>query len=124
MRYPRVKMFAWRVADRFGDYGLVGVAILVHTAGDVIVIDTFLMSCRVLGRGVENAVFAAMAAYARLQNAASLRGRYIRTQKNSLVADLYRDHGFIPMSDSYWETGDLNKFVWPAHITRAGNESL
>ena len=121
---PGARVFAWRVADRFGDYGLVGVAILMHTAGDFIVIDTFLMSCRVLGRGVENAVFAAMAAYARLQGATKLRGRYIPTQKNSLVADLYRDHGFIPTGDSYWETGDLNKFLWPAHITRAGNESL
>lgn len=120
---PGVQMFAWRVADRFGDYGLVGVVILLRAA-DFIDIDTFLMSCRVLGRGIESAVFAAVAAYARLLNATKLRGRYVPTPKNSLVADLYRDHGFKPMGDCYWESDDLDRFFWPAHITRAGDASL
>lgn len=120
---PGAKMFAWRVADRFGDYGLVGVVILIRTA-NAIDIDTLLMSCRVLGRGVENAVFAAVAAYARLQNASKLRGQYIPTPKNSLVADLYRDQGFIPVGDGCWESDDLEKFLWPAHITRVTNTSL
>jgi FkbH-like protein len=120
---PGAKMFAWRVADRFGDYGLVGVVILIRTA-NAIDIDTLLMSCRVLGRGVENAVFAAVAAYARLQNASKLRGQYIPTPKNSLVADLYRDQGFKPLGDGHWESDDLEKFLWPAHITRVTNTSL
>ncbi|MGA2399065.1 MAG: HAD-IIIC family phosphatase [Steroidobacteraceae bacterium] len=114
-----VKIFAWRVADRFGDYGLVGVVIL-QRAGDSIDIDTFLMSCRVLGRGVEDAVFAAIADYAALQNATKLRGQYVPTNKNSLVADLYRDHGFRPVGDGYWESDDLGGLSWPAHIARVG----
>ena len=117
---PGVKLLAWRVADRFGDYGLVGVLILLNAA-NLIDIDTYLMSCRVLGRGVENAVFAAIAEYARGQNVTKLRGQYVPTQKNSLVADLYRDHGFKPVGDGYWESDDLDKFLWPAHITRAGD---
>jgi predicted enzyme involved in methoxymalonyl-ACP biosynthesis len=102
---------------------LVGVVILIRTA-NAIDIDTLLMSCRVLGRGVENAVFAAVAAYARLQNASKLRGQYIPTPKNSLVADLYRDQGFKPLGDGHWESDDLEKFLWPAHITRVTNTSL
>jgi len=116
---PGAKVFAWRVADRFGDYGLVGVAILLHE-GDVIDIDTLLMSCRVLGRGVEQAIFAAMAAHARSLAASTLRGRYIATQKNSLVADLYRDQGFSPKGDGIWESDELDKCVWPDHIARGG----
>jgi FkbH-like protein len=115
-----VKIFAWRVADRFGDYGLVGVVILMR-ADDAIDIDTLLMSCRVLGRGVEDAVFAAITAHARLQNATKLRGRYVPTQKNALVADLYRAHGFKPIGDCQWEADDLDRFSWPSHITRPGD---
>jgi FkbH-like protein len=112
-------VLAWRVADRFGDYGLVGVMILVREA-DYIDIDTFLMSCRVLGRGVENAVFAAAADHARRQQAVKLRGRFIPTQKNALVAELYREHGFSPIGDGYWESESLDAFPWPAHIRRGG----
>jgi predicted enzyme involved in methoxymalonyl-ACP biosynthesis len=78
------------------------------------------MSCRVLGRGVEDAVFAAIADYAALQNATKLRGQYVPTNKNSLVADLYRDHGFRPVGDGYWESDDLGGLSWPAHIARVG----
>jgi FkbH-like protein len=46
-----------RVVDRFGDYGLVGV-VMYERAADRYTVDTFLLSCRVLGRGVEHAVLA------------------------------------------------------------------
>ena len=45
------------VSDRFGDYGLVGVAIC-EPRGEALDVDTFLLSCRVLGRGVEHAMLA------------------------------------------------------------------
>jgi len=117
---PGAKVFAWRVADRFGDYGLVGVAILLQD-GDAFDIDTLLMSCRVLGRGVEAAVFAAMAGHARSVAVTKLRGRYIANQKNALVADLYRDQGFQPKSSGLWESAELDKFAWPDHIKRVGD---
>jgi len=116
---PDVGLLAWRVADRFGDYGLVGVLILRH-GGDIIDIDSFLMSCRVLGRGVENAVFAAIADFARSVGATRLRGEYIPTPKNVMVANLYRDHGFEAMSERQWVSSDLTGFSWPDHISRPG----
>lgn len=116
---PGSKVFAWRVADRFGDYGLVGV-IIAERSGDSIMLDTFLMSCRVLGRGVESAIFAALAEYARSVGASQLVGQYIPSAKNSLVANLYRDHGFEPAQNGYWNSGDLSRFQWPDHITRPG----
>ncbi|MGO4843857.1 hypothetical protein AB4144_67415, partial [Rhizobiaceae sp. 2RAB30] len=56
---PDATVLAWRVSDRYGDYGLVGVLILEH-AEDQTEVETLLMSCRVLGRGVERAIFAAL----------------------------------------------------------------
>jgi FkbH-like protein len=84
---------AIRVADKFGDYGLVGVAIL-ETAGAEWEIDTFLMSCRVLSRGIETAFLARLVNEAAQRGARALLGRYIPTQKNVLVQDLYPQHGF------------------------------
>ena len=49
-----------RVVDRFGDYGLVGV-VMYEVAGDRCTVDTFLLSCRVLGRGVEHSVLSQLA---------------------------------------------------------------
>jgi len=85
---------AIRVADKFGDYGLVGVAIL--EAGDPAwEIDTFLMSCRVLSRGIETAFLATLTAEAGELGARSFLGRYVATPKNVLVKDLYPRHGFV-----------------------------
>jgi len=89
---------AIRVADKFGDYGLVGVAI-VKTSGDEWDIDTLLMSCRVLSRGIETALLATLAAEAADASAKALVGRYIPTQKNPLVAELYPRHGFTDVGD-------------------------
>jgi FkbH-like protein len=113
------EILAWRVSDRFGDYGLVGVMIL-QSAIEMVDIETFLMSCRVLGRGVEKAIFAAIADYARRKGVTKVRGQYLPTQKNSLVADLYPNHGFHPLGDGYWQADTLDGFMWPSHIARPG----
>ena len=81
------------VKDRFGDYGLVGVGILKHVNG-VAEFDTLLMSCRVLGRGIETAMISYAVYLARARGSKELRGRYIPTRKNAMVADLFTRHGF------------------------------
>jgi FkbH-like protein len=86
---------AMRVSDKFGDYGLVGVAIL-EAAGEEWQIDTLLMSCRVLSRGIETAFLATLAGEAAGRGAKALIGRYVPTLKNPLVKDLYPQHGFSP----------------------------
>jgi FkbH-like protein len=88
------RVYSARVRDRFGDNGLTAVAIAGPAHADTWSIDTFLMSCRVMGRGVETAMFAWIADEARRAGARSLRGRYLPTAKNSMVRDLYRQHGF------------------------------
>jgi FkbH-like protein len=99
---------AMRVADRFGDNGLVGVAILGPLSDGIKEIDTLLMSCRVMGRGVESAFVAHLAEHARAQAATSLRGRYIPTPKNAPARDCYARLGFAraeeqPDGTEVWE---------------------
>jgi len=84
---------AIRVADKFGDYGLVGVAVLERSDAEWKV-DTFLMSCRVLSRGIETAFLATVVAEAADRGPKTFAARYVPTPKNVLVKNLYPEHGF------------------------------
>lgn len=76
----RGRLFA--VKDRFGDYGLTG-CVLYRDAGDGWEIDTLLLSCRVLGRGVEHRVLRQLAAEAHAAGIATLRIPFGRSAKNA-----------------------------------------
>lgn len=82
-----------RLADRFGDAGLVGVCILRY-GGQQVVFDTFLLSCRVLGRGVEDAFLVQCLRRARLRGCRTALGECRPTLKNAQVEDFYPRHGF------------------------------
>gem|GEM_PF-829288 len=76
------------VKDRFGEYGLVGVAITIENEKEkTLFIDTFLLSCRVLGRGVENAVLFGLKKYCEEKNLFSLRADFIPSAKNKPILD-------------------------------------
>jgi len=93
------RVWSLRLADRYADNGLVGVAI-AHLEGEVCEIDTFLMSCRVIGRTVETALLAHLATDARAQGARWLQGWFLPTKKNAPAAEFYRDHGFAPAQET------------------------
>ena len=78
--------------DRFGDSGIVGVCILKYEANQAI-IDSFLLSCRVLGRGVEEAFLAHCLKRAKRRCTTAI-GEYRRTAKNGQVKDFYSRRGF------------------------------
>jgi FkbH-like protein len=84
-----------RLMDRFGDNGLISV-VCGDLQGDEVAIDLWLMSCRVLQRGVEQLVLNRLAERARRLGAVALRGTYIPTAKNGLVCDHYSGLGFAP----------------------------
>lgn len=69
------------VADRFGEYGFVGLMIF-QTNNGVLNVDTFLLSCRVLGRGVEHKMLAALGTLATESNLSNVRLPFKPTQKN------------------------------------------
>jgi FkbH-like protein len=79
--------------DRFADHGLVGVLIATREEDDM-VIDTWLLSCRVIGRTAEQAMLEQLARRAEAQGCTRLRGTYAPTAKNGLVAGLYEGLGF------------------------------
>lgn len=94
-----------QVRDRFGDNGIVGLA-MAKAAGDEVLVDTFLLSCRVIGRTVETAMLAHLCEWARGRRARRLRGRIVPTPKNVPVRGLYESHGFKHASE------DANGIEW------------
>jgi FkbH-like protein len=93
---------SFTLSDRFGDHGLVSVVLLRRTAPDTAFIDTWLMSCRVLKRGMEGFVLNGIVAAARAGGLARVEGEYLPTAKNGMVADHYPRFGFQPRG-SRWE---------------------
>jgi FkbH-like protein len=90
---PDKLMLQVRLEDRFGDNGIISIVIVGKT-GMEWDIETWLMSCRVLGRRVENAVLNTIAGYARSQGAGALTGSYIPSAKNQMVQDHYKKLSF------------------------------
>jgi FkbH-like protein len=78
--------------DRFGDNGIIAVVIL-RFEGDAAIIDTWAMSCRVFARTMEHFTFACVVRVARERGCSRLVGRYARTAKNGVVAELYPSLG-------------------------------
>jgi FkbH-like protein len=82
------------VADRFGDSGLTGVA-MCEITDNTLRIDNILLSCRVLGRGVETALMSCIAKAALYQGCTKITGVYIPSAKNAPIADYFDKVGFI-----------------------------
>ena len=95
---PAALTLQLRLLDTLGDNGVIGI-VAGHPDGAAIVIDTWLMSCRVLGRGVERATLNLVVAEARRLGAATLVGVYVPTAKNGMVRDHYKNLGFTPAGE-------------------------
>ena len=93
MTDPEVVTLQARLLDRFGDNGLISVIIALPEK-KALSIDSWLMSCRVLKRGVETALFQELVRMAQARGFRAIHGDYIPTAKNSMVKRLYSDLGF------------------------------
>ncbi|MGB3404755.1 MAG: HAD-IIIC family phosphatase [Microcoleaceae cyanobacterium] len=80
------------VKDRFGDYGLVGV-IIFQLGREALIVDTFLLSCRALGRGVEYQMLAHLGRLSKKQGLKSVNLAYIPTKKNKPALDFINKIG-------------------------------
>jgi FkbH-like protein len=98
MESEAYRLYDLHVADRFGDHGLVGTAVIL-THGEEWRIDSLLMSCRVMGLGVETAFLERIYSDAVKERAVRLIGEYVQTKKNQSVEDFYAQHGFSLSSD-------------------------
>lgn len=97
-RDPAWRLYALDVTDRFGDYGTTGL-VFAHRLGDSTTwdLDTVLLSCRVLGRGVESALLRLVTGDLMAAGARRLTGRLIPTPKNAPARDFLPRHGFAPI---------------------------
>jgi FkbH-like protein len=98
---PNYYTFSFTLEDKFGNNGLICVVILQKESSDVLFIDTWFMSCRVLKRGMENFTLNTIAGFAKDNGFDSLKGEYIATAKNGMVASHYEVLGFKQDGD-HW----------------------
>jgi len=94
----------YTLKDKFGDHGLVSVVILEKKSEEELFVDTWLMSCRVLKRGMEEFIVNKMIETAKSGGFTKLSAEYIPTPKNSMVKDIYKTFGFT-------ETGKNNYVI-------------
>lgn len=88
-----------KLSDRFGDLGIVGVCILKYE-GKNAVLDSFLLSCRALGRGVEEILLFSALKLAKERGCLSVVGEYMPSRKNKQVEKFYQNNDFTPESIS------------------------
>jgi FkbH-like protein len=93
--------FSFTLKDKFGDHGLICALILHKTDNETLFIDTWIMSCRVLKRGVEQFVLNTIVDFARNGRFKNITGQYIATAKNSIVKSLYPDLGFTASDELF-----------------------
>jgi FkbH-like protein len=87
-----------RLSDRFGDHGIVGLAIARPTPDPAVAfLDTFLLSCRVLGRHLEAWLLEACARHLRERGVRYLAGEFIPRDRNAMAADFLGEHGFAAL---------------------------
>ncbi len=114
---PEVFTLQVRLADTFGDSGMISAIICRLSQPGEWEIDTWLMSCRVLGRRVEHMVLREILEHARANGIRRLTGTYLPTERNALVKDHYAKLGFVKTGEddsgaSRWELRVED--AWPA----------
>lgn len=112
-------VYSAQVEDRFGDNGITGVVIIEKTKTRWR-IDTFLLSCRVLGRRIEDSLFALILSAAKNEKVSVIVGEFTATKKNIPAKDFFKNHGFHLFQKENavenWEYDVAKKFPSPAFI--------
>jgi FkbH-like protein len=123
-RDPDWRLYVMRARDRFGDHGLIAAA-LVHAGPDAWRVDGLVMSCRVIGYGLETTLLARICEDARDAGARTVRGEFVATRKNAPARDFYERHGFSPEEASSGDAlryrlelghGGVARPVWVAEV--------
>jgi len=109
-----------QVSDKFGDNGITGVYI-VEKKNDEWIIDTFLLSCRIIGRGVEDIMLSQLIERARKENIKKIKGKFIPTKKNKPAENFYEEFGF-KKEDDFWVFDTEQTIKKLEHIKMIKNE--
>jgi FkbH-like protein len=95
-------IYAFDVKDKFGDYGIVGLVIIEELNDKEWFVDTFLLSCRVMNRKVEDAMMAFVCEQALKSGIETVWGEYIPTKKILPAMDFYKNLGFTEKAGKYF----------------------
>ena len=115
------RFWTFRVADRFGDYGVCGLSSLAREGSRGRVVD-FLMSCRVMGRGVEEIMLSTAAQYARRFGCEDLYVEFIPSPKNQPCERWLDKHPCLSREKNRFHLSLDDSVGFPPHIEVAGNE--
>ena len=91
----------FKLEDKFGEYGLIGIVILKKTNSDSVFVDTLIVSCRVLKRGMEEFIFNKIVNLAASEGCNKINGEFLPTPKNVLVKDIFQEFGFTKEEDKW-----------------------
>ena len=104
--------FTTNVKDKFGEYGLIGVNIFeISKLENALIVDTWLMSCRVLKRGIEQEVLNHAIRFAQARKLEKIVGVYYPTKKNVIVKDLFLELGFTLL----FTDDKVSKYILPLY---------
>tara|TARA_B100001123_G_scaffold74358_1_gene83750 strand:+ start:42868 stop:44625 length:1758 start_codon:yes stop_codon:yes gene_type:complete len=110
-----------QVSDKFGDNGISGTYIIEKRNDEEWIIDTFLLSCRIMGRGVEEIMMSQIIENAKLSGVKRIKGEFIPTAKNKPAENFYKDLGF-KKENEFWVFETEEKIKKPEHIKVIKNE--
>ena len=110
-----------QVSDKFGDNGITGVYIVKKESNEEWIIDTFLLSCRIIGRGVEETMLSQIIEKAKSLGVKRIKGEFISTSKNKPAENFYNSYGFKKIGD-YWIFDTNQKIETPDHIKLRRND--
>lgn len=120
LKENRYSIYSVSVSDKFGDSGISG-AVILRKDRKIFSVDTFLLSCRILGRGVERAILTFILDKAKESGAEFLLCQYIPTQKNEMIEDFLRENKFVLEDESkgkqIWKFDLRKKFVVQKSLT-------
>jgi FkbH-like protein len=117
LRQRNAEVYGIGARDRYSAYELMGVMILEPQSAERLHIDSFLLSCRILGRTLETAALGFACERARQLGAAILSAEIVETERNTPVRDLYSRHGFDAVGDGRFELPLTNAVQVPGYFT-------
>ena len=104
-----------QIQDKFGDNGITGVYIINKENQEEWLIDTFLLSCRVMGRGIEEALLSQIIERAKMKGIKKIKARYIKTEKNKPAENFLSNFGFTQHED-IWIFETKKPIEKPEHL--------
>lgn len=104
-----------QIEDKFGDNGITGAFIVQKSNSNEWILDTFLLSCRVMGREIEKSILSYIIEIAKKNNVKKLKAEFITTKKNKPIENFLPDCGF-KKDGNFWEISLNESFAKPDFI--------